>query len=47
VVEAMKMEHTLTAPRAGDLSVVVAVGDKVTSGQRLATIIDHPEGNPT
>ncbi|WP_030170454.1 MULTISPECIES: acetyl/propionyl/methylcrotonyl-CoA carboxylase subunit alpha [Actinomycetes] len=47
VVEAMKMEHTLTAPRAGDLSVVVAVGDKVASGQRLATIIDHPEGNPT
>jgi acetyl-CoA/propionyl-CoA carboxylase biotin carboxyl carrier protein len=47
VVEAMKMEHTMTAPRAGELSIHVSVGDKVTGGQRLATIIDHSEGNPT
>jgi acetyl-CoA/propionyl-CoA carboxylase biotin carboxyl carrier protein len=40
VVEAMKMEHTMTAPRAGDLTVAVAVGDKVTAGQVLATITD-------
>jgi acetyl-CoA/propionyl-CoA carboxylase biotin carboxyl carrier protein len=51
VVEAMKMEHTLTAPRAGDLTVNVAVGDKVTSGATLATITDtsvadNSEGTP-
>jgi acetyl-CoA/propionyl-CoA carboxylase biotin carboxyl carrier protein len=47
VVEAMKMEHTLTAPRAGDLTVNVGVGDKVTSGQTLATVVETSEGAPT
>ncbi|MCZ4552441.1 acetyl/propionyl/methylcrotonyl-CoA carboxylase subunit alpha [Gordonia rubripertincta] len=52
VVEAMKMEHTLTAPRSGDLTVNVGVGDKVTSGHVLATIVDdsatvdNSEGTP-
>ncbi len=36
VLEAMKMEHTLTAPRDGKLSeVLVAVGDQVTEGTLL------------
>jgi acetyl-CoA/propionyl-CoA carboxylase biotin carboxyl carrier protein len=38
VVEAMKMEHTLNAPRAGELSVHVRVGDKVAAGQMLARV---------
>ncbi len=46
VVEAMKMEHTLTAPRAGDLTVNVGVGDKVTSGQTLAVVMENSEGTP-
>ena len=33
VIEAMKMEHTLTAEIAGEVTVEVAVGDKVTTGQ--------------
>ncbi|WP_020108495.1 acetyl/propionyl/methylcrotonyl-CoA carboxylase subunit alpha [Nocardia sp. 348MFTsu5.1] len=51
VVEAMKMEHTLTAPRAGDLTVTVKVGDKVKAGQSLAIVVDQAakdlsEGTP-
>ncbi|HET9876893.1 MAG TPA: acetyl/propionyl/methylcrotonyl-CoA carboxylase subunit alpha [Mycobacterium sp.] len=39
VVEAMKMEHTLTAPVAGQVEVLVSVGDQVTVDQVLARLI--------
>jgi 3-methylcrotonyl-CoA carboxylase alpha subunit len=36
VMEAMKMEHTLTAPRAGTVAeVLYAVGDQVAEGGEL------------
>ncbi|MGV9857636.1 acetyl/propionyl/methylcrotonyl-CoA carboxylase subunit alpha [Gordonia sp. NPDC003425] len=38
VVEAMKMEHTLTAPIDGTAQISVRVGDKVSAGQGLAHI---------
>jgi acetyl-CoA/propionyl-CoA carboxylase biotin carboxyl carrier protein len=38
VVEAMKMEHSLTAPIDGVAELLVAVGDQVTVGQLLARI---------
>ncbi|MDO5030167.1 MAG: acetyl/propionyl/methylcrotonyl-CoA carboxylase subunit alpha [Corynebacterium sp.] len=38
VMEAMKMEHTLTAEVAGEVSFAVAPGDQVTGDQQLATI---------
>ncbi|MFW0786804.1 biotin carboxylase N-terminal domain-containing protein [Gordonia sp. CPCC 206044] len=38
VVEAMKMEHTLTAPIDGVVAVGVKVGDKVAAGQALANV---------
>ncbi|WP_328358538.1 acetyl/propionyl/methylcrotonyl-CoA carboxylase subunit alpha [Mycobacterium sp. NBC_00419] len=37
-VEAMKMEHSLTAPVDGVVGLLVAVGDQVKVGQLLATI---------
>lgn len=37
-VEAMKMEHALTAPVAGAVELFVAVGDQVKVGQTLARI---------
>jgi biotin carboxyl carrier protein len=38
-LEAMKMEHVVAAPRAGQVhGVDVAAGDQVTRGQVLATI---------
>jgi acetyl-CoA/propionyl-CoA carboxylase, biotin carboxylase, biotin carboxyl carrier protein len=37
-VEAMKMEHALTAPVDGVVELLVAVGDQVTVGQLLARI---------
>jgi 3-methylcrotonyl-CoA carboxylase alpha subunit len=37
-VEAMKMEHALTAPVAGVVELLVAVGDQVKVGQPLARI---------
>jgi len=41
VVEAMKMEMPVVAPRAGTVTeLLVAVGDSVTTGQRIATITD-------
>ena len=43
VVEAMKMEHTLTAPLDGHAHVGVRVGDKVAAGQSLATIAIREE----
>lgn len=39
VVEAMKMEHTLTAPISGQVELLVAVGDQVTVDQVLARLI--------
>ncbi|HEU0189824.1 MAG TPA: acetyl/propionyl/methylcrotonyl-CoA carboxylase subunit alpha [Mycobacterium sp.] len=39
VVEAMKMEHTLTAPVAGRVEVLVKVGDQVAVDQVLARLI--------
>ncbi|HSL76120.1 MAG TPA: biotin carboxylase N-terminal domain-containing protein [Candidatus Limnocylindrales bacterium] len=39
ILEAMKMEHAVTAPRDGIVGgVVVAQGDQVTRGQRLAVV---------
>ena len=38
-VEAMKMEHSLRAPVAGTVELLVAVGDQVTRGQALARIV--------
>jgi acetyl-CoA/propionyl-CoA carboxylase biotin carboxyl carrier protein len=38
-VEAMKMEHSLTAPVDGTVELLVAVGDQVKVGQPLARII--------
>ena len=38
VVEAMKMEHALTAPFDGVVTVKAAVGDKVAAGQMLAGV---------
>ena len=38
VVEAMKMEHTLVAPRAGTVDLLVRVGDQVTMGQIVARV---------
>ena len=38
-VEAMKMEHSLTAPVDGVVQLLVAVGDQVKVGQPLAKII--------
>jgi acetyl-CoA/propionyl-CoA carboxylase, biotin carboxylase, biotin carboxyl carrier protein len=37
-VEAMKMEHALTAPVDGVVQLLVAVGDQVKVGQTLARI---------
>ncbi|OBK86627.1 acetyl/propionyl/methylcrotonyl-CoA carboxylase subunit alpha [Mycolicibacter sinensis] len=39
VVEAMKMEHTLSAPISGRVEVLVSVGDQVTVDQVLARLI--------
>lgn len=44
VVEAMKMEHALTAPIDGTVEVYVAAGDQVKVDQLLARVIpDHSE----
>ena len=43
VVEAMKMEHSLTAPVDGVVELLVAVGDQVKVGQPLARIIVSTE----
>ncbi|BBX95790.1 acetyl-CoA carboxylase biotin carboxylase subunit [Mycobacterium lacus] len=40
IVEAMKMEHSLTAPVSGQVEVLVSVGDQVTLDQVLARIND-------
>jgi 3-methylcrotonyl-CoA carboxylase alpha subunit len=42
VVEAMKMEHTVAAPRAGRVRAVnVAVGDRVAAGAELVALEDE------
>lgn len=41
VVEAMKMEHALTAPVSGQLEVLVSVGEQVKVDQVLARIKDQ------
>ncbi len=39
VIEAMKMEHTLTAGRAGTISeLAAAAGDQVGEGQKLLVV---------
>ena len=43
VMEAMKMEHTLRAPRAGIVAEVrIAAGDQVTHGEALVTLEPAP-----
>jgi biotin carboxyl carrier protein len=38
-LEAMKMEHTVTAPSSGTVGdVFIRVGDQVQRGQRLAVV---------
>ena len=43
VVEAMKMEHSLTAPISGRVEVLVSVGDQVTVDQVLARLTPGDE----
>ena len=39
IIEAMKMEHALTAPRAGRVAgITVAVGSQVADGEGVMTI---------
>ncbi|MEW1933746.1 acetyl/propionyl/methylcrotonyl-CoA carboxylase subunit alpha [Rhodococcus sp. NPDC079359] len=48
VVEAMKMEHTLTTPIDGTVELTVAVGDQVRVDQVLARIVpNHTEQDPS
>jgi propionyl-CoA carboxylase alpha chain len=43
VLEAMKMQHTITAPHAGTVTELdVAVGDQVAGGAVLV-VVDNPE----
>jgi acetyl-CoA/propionyl-CoA carboxylase biotin carboxyl carrier protein len=44
-VEAMKMEHALTAPVDGVAELLVAVGDQVKVGQPLARIVATDKGD--
>ena len=46
-VEAMKMEHSLTAPVDGMVELLVAVGDQVKVGQSLAKVIATTEEKAT
>jgi acetyl-CoA/propionyl-CoA carboxylase biotin carboxyl carrier protein len=48
VVEAMKMEHRLTAPTAGTVELSVRAGDRVALHQLLARVVPDvvPEGVP-
>ena len=41
VVEAMKMEHSLTSPIDGTVELLVAAGDQVKVDQILARVIPH------
>ncbi|MEV0331566.1 biotin carboxylase N-terminal domain-containing protein [Nocardia sp. NPDC050717] len=42
VIEAMKMEHTLTAPVAGTVEVLAQPGAQVTLDQVLVRVVAHP-----
>ncbi|WP_280343574.1 acetyl/propionyl/methylcrotonyl-CoA carboxylase subunit alpha [Nocardia neocaledoniensis] len=42
VIEAMKMEHTLTAPVAGTVEVLARPGAQVTLDQVLVRVVAHP-----
>jgi propionyl-CoA carboxylase alpha chain len=45
VLEAMKMQHTVTAPATGVVrEVTVAAGDQVAAGAMLA-VVAQPEGD--
>ncbi|ALJ18641.1 ATP-binding protein [Microbacterium sp. No. 7] len=45
-IEAMKMEHAVTAPHDGTVHVTAAVGDQVRRDQVLATVVaDPPPGD--
>jgi acetyl-CoA/propionyl-CoA carboxylase biotin carboxyl carrier protein len=46
-VEAMKMEHQLSAPVDGAVELLVAVGDQVKVGQTLARITVSTEESPS
>jgi 3-methylcrotonyl-CoA carboxylase alpha subunit len=46
VVEAMKMEHTIAAPRDGTVAAVhYAPGDLVEEGAELIALVE-PDGEP-
>jgi propionyl-CoA carboxylase alpha chain len=44
VLEAMKMQHTITAPGAGVVDVAVQVGQQVSAGDVLAVVTSSEEG---
>ncbi|BBZ71106.1 acetyl-CoA carboxylase biotin carboxylase subunit [Mycobacterium paraseoulense] len=46
VVEAMKMEHSLSAPVAGRVELLVSVGDQVTVDQVLARLVPEEPDTP-
>lgn len=43
VIEAMKMEHTLSAAKAGEVALKVTVGDKVATGEVLAAVAEKEQ----
>jgi 3-methylcrotonyl-CoA carboxylase alpha subunit len=44
MLEAMKMEHVLKAPRDGVIAeIMMAVGDQVAEGSLLLTLVPEPE----
>ena len=45
VLEAMKMQHTVSAPADGVVSELVAVGDQVAAGDVLAVVSTAPPGD--
>jgi acetyl-CoA/propionyl-CoA carboxylase, biotin carboxylase, biotin carboxyl carrier protein len=47
VIEAMKMENEITAPRGGTVSSLsVAVGEPVTSGQVICVLSQEADDGP-
>ena len=47
VLEAMKMQHTITAPTDGVLSeLAVAMGQQVSAGEVLAVVTDPNQADP-
>jgi 3-methylcrotonyl-CoA carboxylase alpha subunit len=46
IVEAMKMEHSLTAPNAGRIGeIAISVGSQVAEGAKLMTIQPTEDAN--